>query len=105
LNSINISHNQIQDLSPLATSTNIIYFSAEHNRITSVSSMLGMTKLLQINLVDNLIQDINPLLIMLASAGRSGGILNINYNGTNGLTANGSTALETLRSRGWVVYL
>jgi hypothetical protein len=105
LNSINISHNKIYDISPLAQSTNIIYFAAEHNNITSVSALLGMTKLLQINLVDNQIQDINPLLIMLANAGRSGGILNINYNGTSGLTTQGSAALATLRSRGWVVYL
>jgi hypothetical protein len=105
LNSINIGHNQIYDISPLAGSTNIIYFSAEHNKITSVSALLGMTKLLQINLLDNQIQDINPLLIMLAGAGRSGGILNINYNGVGGLTTQGSAALDTLRSKGWVVYL
>ena len=64
-----------------------------------------MTKLQTINLAGNNIQDINPLLIMLASGTTANGTLDLNYNGSYlNLTTQGSNAVNTLRARGWVIY-
>jgi Leucine-rich repeat (LRR) protein len=106
LRTINVSANKIADLSPLATSTKIIYFSAESNKIRDITPMLSMSNLIQVNLEDNLIQDINPLLAMLAAQTTPCGIFNGRYQGgLTHITPDGQAAINTMKLRGWVVYV
>jgi Leucine-rich repeat (LRR) protein len=102
---LNISINNISDLSSLSQMSNMIFFSANSNAITSISPLLNMPNLRQINLQNNSISNLSDLLVTLASGSISGGYFDASrqQNGRN-ITPAGEVAIVQLRSRGLVVF-
>jgi internalin A len=62
--SLYLDHNQIADLKPLAKLTRLSTLDLRNNRIVDVSPLVGMTELSYLFLENNKIEDIGPLVAM-----------------------------------------
>jgi Leucine-rich repeat (LRR) protein len=58
---VDLDHNKITDLSPLASLTNLTFLYLQNNQITDVSPLASLTKLIWLDLQYNKITDVSPL--------------------------------------------
>jgi Leucine-rich repeat (LRR) protein len=61
LSTLNVSENNVSDLSPLSGMTSITFLTMMSNQITDISPISGLNKLWLLNLGGNQISDISPL--------------------------------------------
>ncbi|PGQ11900.1 internalin, partial [Bacillus thuringiensis] len=62
LNNVNVSHNQIEDITPLSSLKNLQWLNLTENRITDVTVLGSMLDLLSLKLAENEIRDVRPLI-------------------------------------------
>ncbi|MBG9863105.1 internalin, partial [Bacillus cereus] len=62
LNNVNVSHNQIEDITPLSSLGNLQWLNLTGNRIKDVSVLGSMLDLLSLKLAENEIRDVRPLI-------------------------------------------
>ncbi|MGH1057714.1 NEAT domain-containing protein [Bacillus paranthracis] len=62
LNNLNVSHNQIEDTTPLSSLKNLQWLNLTDNRIKDVSVLGSMLDLLSLKLAENEIRDVRPLI-------------------------------------------
>jgi LPXTG-motif cell wall-anchored protein len=62
LNNVNVSHNQIEDITPLSSLKNLQWLNLADNHIKDVSVIGSMLDLLSLNLAGNEIRDVRPLI-------------------------------------------
>ncbi len=62
LNNLNVSHNQIEDTTPLSSLKNLQWLNLTDNRIKDVSVLGSMLDLLSLKLAENKIRDVRPLI-------------------------------------------
>ena len=62
LNAVNVSHNQIEEITPLSSLENLQWLNLADNRIKDVTVLGSMLDLLSLNLAGNEIRDVRPLI-------------------------------------------
>jgi len=58
---LHLSYNQLSDMSPLASLTNLTWLSLAYNQISDISPLASLADLTWLHLGDNLVSDISPL--------------------------------------------
>ena len=59
---MNVSHNQIEDITPLSSLENLQWLNLTDNRIKDVTVLGSMLDLLSLKLAENEIRDVRPLI-------------------------------------------
>ncbi len=62
LNNVNVSHNQIEDITPLSSLENLQWLNLADNHIKDVTVIGSMLNLFSLNLAGNEIRDVRPLI-------------------------------------------
>ena len=66
LTELKVSRNQIMDITPLANLTNLTELTVFQNQVHDLNPLTGLTRLTFLDLSDNLITDLNPLMNLTA---------------------------------------